>query len=103
MLARNWCVKLGLMMLMLWWTPTPKALAETPREQLQRTIDRVIEVLRTIRSVEEIERNKGLLREILLTRFDFTEMARRSLGSHWDHLDGKEEEFVLAFTQFIEG
>src|SRR3989442_11991530 len=103
MLPRNRYVKLGLMMLMLWWTPTPSVLAETPREQLQGTIDRVVEVLRTIRGAEDIERNKGLLRQILSARFDFTEMARRSLGNYWDNLNGKEEEFVLAFTQFIEG
>ncbi len=103
MLARNWYVKLGLMMLVLWWTPTPKVPAETPREQLQGTIERVMEVLHTIRGVEDIERNKGLLRQILSARFDFTEMARRSLGNYWNNLDGKEGEFVSAFTQFIEG
>ena len=56
MLPRNRYVKLGLMMLMLWRTPTPSVLAETPREQLQGTIDRVVEVLRTIRGAEEIGR-----------------------------------------------
>jgi phospholipid transport system substrate-binding protein len=62
-----------------------------------------MEVLQTIRSVEDIARSKGLLREIVSARFDFAEMARRSLGSQWTQLNGKEREFISAFTQFIEG
>lgn len=78
------------------------ALAQTPKVQLQGTIEQVMSVLATIRSADDIAKNKGLLEEILLTRFDFTEMARRSLGSQWNNLNGKEQEFVSAFTQFIE-
>ena len=80
----------------------PNAAAETAKEQLQGTIDRVIEVLRTIRSPEDIERNRNSLRRILLTRFDFAAMAEKSLGNHWKDLDGMKEEFVSAFTDFIE-
>jgi competence protein ComGC len=43
----------------------PNAAAETAKEQLQGSMDRVIEVLRTIRSPEDIERNRNSLREIL--------------------------------------
>ena len=103
MSRRNIYLKSGLIALVLFTCPVPKALAETPRRQLQGTIDRVMEVLGTIRSREDIERNKGLFRKILSTRFDFTEMARRSLGSHWNNLDGRQKEFVSVFTQFIEG
>lgn len=103
MLGRNTYVKSGLIALVLCFWPAPKVFAETPRQQLEGTIDRVMEVMRTIRSVEDIERNKALLRQILLTRFDFAEMARRSLGKHWNNLNGKEGEFVSTFTQFVEG
>jgi phospholipid transport system substrate-binding protein len=80
----------------------PNAAAETAKEQLQGSIDRVIEVLRTIRSPEDIERNRNSLREILLVRFDFAAMAKESLGTRWNDLKGKEEEFVSAFTDFVE-
>ena len=76
--------------------------AETAKEQLQGSIDRVIEVLRTIRSPEDIERNRNSLREILLVRFDFAAMAKESLGTRWNDLKGKEEEFVSVFTDFVE-
>jgi phospholipid transport system substrate-binding protein len=94
----------GLIILVLFLTFGPNAAAESAKAQLQGTIDRVIEVLRTIRSPEDIERNKGLVRQILMPRFDFAAMAQKSLGNHWKDLDGKEEEedFVSAFTDFVE-
>ena len=83
-------------------TFAPNAAAESAKEQLQGTMNRVIEVLRTIRGPEDIERNRSSLRQILLTRFDFTAMAEKSLGNHWKDLNGKEQEFVSAFTDFVE-
>ena len=72
------------------------------KEQLQSTIDHVIEVLRTIQSPEDIERNRQALRQVLLSRFDFAAMAHNSLGNRWNDLNGKEQEFVSAFTDFLE-
>ena len=91
----------GLVLLAL-FTFAPNATAGSPREQLQSTIDRVIEVLRTIRSPADIERNRNLLRRVLLTRFDFATMAQQSLGNRWSELNGTEVEFVSAFTDFVE-
>jgi phospholipid transport system substrate-binding protein len=100
--AKNKYLIFGLIVLVLFLELTAKASADSAKEQLQDTMDRVIEVLQTIRSAEDIERNKGLVRQILLTRFDFAAMAERSLGDHWKDLKGKEGEFVSAFTNFIE-
>jgi phospholipid transport system substrate-binding protein len=92
----------ALVISVLFLTFAPNAAAESAKEQLQGTIDRVIEVLRTIHSAEDIERNRSSVHQILLTRFDFAAMAEKSLGNHWKDLDGKEEEFVSAFTDFVE-
>src|SRR5215510_6715144 len=92
----------GLIVSLLFLTFAPNAAAESAREQLQGTIDRVSEILRTIRSAEDIERNRNSLRQILLTRFDFAAMAQKSLGNRWNDLNGNEEEFVSAFTDFVE-
>ena len=92
----------GLIISVLVLTFAPNAAAESAKEQLRGTIDRVIEVLRTIHSVEDIERNRNSLRQILLTRFDFAAMAEKSLGSRWKDLDGMKEEFVSTFTDFVE-
>ena len=95
-------VNFGLIVSLLFLMLASNASAESAREQLQGTIDRVIEILRTIRSAEDIERNRNSLRQILLTRFDFAAMAQKSLGNRWNDLNGKEEEFVSAFTDFVE-
>ena len=86
----------------LFLTFVPNAAVESAKEQLQGTMNRVVEVLRTIRGPEDIERNRKSLRQILLTRFDFAAMAKKSLGNHWKDLGGQEEEFVSTFTEFVE-
>ena len=67
----------GLIVSVLFLTFAPNAAAEGAKEQLQGTIDRVIEVLRTIQSAADIEKNRNSLRQILLTRFDFAAMAEK--------------------------
>lgn len=79
------------------------AMADTPKIQLQETMERVLQVTQTFRSQQDFLDNKGRLKEIIFPRFDFAEMARRSLGSRWSTLAGKEAEFVAAFMQFAEG
>ena len=102
MLAKYRYVNSALIVSVLFLTFAPNAAAESAKEQLQGTIDRVIEVLRTIRSPEGIEKNRKLLSEILLTRFDYEAMAQQSLGNRWVDLNDKEQEFVSAFADFVE-
>jgi len=94
-------LNLGLIVLVL-FTFAPNATAESPKEQLQGTVDRVIEVLRTIESPRDIEKNRNFLRQILLTRFDYAAMAQQSLGNRWVDLNDKEEEFISVFADFVE-
>src|SRR6266513_3260462 len=94
-------LNLGLMVWVL-VSFAPNATAEGLKEQLQSTVDRVIEVLRTIESPRDIEKNRNFLRQILLTRFDYAAMAQQSLGNRWVDLNGKEQEFVSAFADFVE-
>jgi len=76
---------------------------ETPKAQLQETMERVLALTQTFHSEKDFTDNKVQLKEIILPRFDFAEMARRSLGNRWSTLAGKEAEFVAAFMQFAEG
>jgi phospholipid transport system substrate-binding protein len=91
----------GLIVLVL-FTFASNAVAASPKEQLQDTIDRVIEVLQTIRSPQDIDKNRNALRQLLITRFDFAAMAQQSLGNRWSELNAKEAEFVSVFTDFVE-
>jgi phospholipid transport system substrate-binding protein len=66
-------------------------------------MERVMALTQTFHSEKDFTDNKARLKQILLPRFDFAEMARRSLGNRWSTLAGKEAEFVAAFMQFAEG
>jgi phospholipid transport system substrate-binding protein len=78
------------------------AIAETPKAQLEETIDQVLLLTQAFHSERDFADNKARLKEIILPRFDFAEMARRSLGNRWSTLAGKEADFIAAFIQFAE-
>ncbi len=78
------------------------AIAGSPQAQLQDTMDRVLALTQTFHSEADFIENKTRLRQIIFPRFDFAEMARRSMGKRWDTLVGKQAEFIAAFIQFAE-
>lgn len=69
--------------------------------QLRTTIDEFVTILVNT-PVAEL-RATGLPNQaldLIHGRFDFSEMTKRSLGSHWKSLEvGEQREFVDAFTQ----
>jgi phospholipid transport system substrate-binding protein len=75
--------------------------AGEPTAQLSATIDEFVRILADT-PVAEL-RAKGLPEKalaLIFSRFDFTEMTKRSLGPHWNPLAPMEQrEFVQAFTQ----
>ena len=71
-------------------------------KQLGATIDGFIPIIsKTPR--EELQAN-GLpesARKLIVARFDFSDMTKRSLGRHWGSLNGRDQkQFVDAFTQW---
>ena len=79
------------------------AMADMPKAQLQQTMESVLALTQTFQSEKDFTDNRARLKQIIMPRFDFAEMARRSLGNRWSALAGKEAEFVAAFIQFAEG
>jgi phospholipid transport system substrate-binding protein len=81
-------------------TPSP-LLAGEPSVQLSATINEFVNILVNT-PVAEL-RAKGLparAMELVFSRFDFSEMTKRSLGRHWGALaPADQREFVSAFTQ----
>lgn len=81
------------------------ASAETPTAQIKSTVDQVIKILADPglrQEAKRIERRK-LLKETLVPSFDFKEMGKRSLGSHWRRLRVDEQnEFVVLFRDLLE-
>jgi MlaC protein len=56
--------------------------AGAPRDQVRQTVDKLISILNDPQLKGEYKKNerRQKLKEVLYQRFDFTEMARRSLG-----------------------
>ncbi len=77
------------------------ASAGEPTSQLEATINEFISIL--VKTPVEQLRASGLPANALAlihSRFDFSEMTKRSLGSHWQALASADQrEFVEAFTQ----
>lgn len=76
------------------------AFAVTPTEQLQATIQQVLTIVNGSEG-QRAERRKEQLRETLMPRFDWVEMARQTLGKHWDNVPSRHDEFVSAFADFL--
>ena len=77
-----------------------EAWAQSPSEQIQQTVQQVITVVSASPGSSDRERRKAL-HEVLLPRFDFLEMAKRSLGKHWNKVPDRHNEFVAAFADFL--
>jgi phospholipid transport system substrate-binding protein len=76
--------------------------ASDATKQLSSTIDGFVPIIRNTPRAE-LQAN-GLpenARKLVLARFDFSEMTKRSLGQHWKSLNqGEQKQFVDAFTQW---
>jgi phospholipid transport system substrate-binding protein len=73
--------------------------ADSPTEQIQQTIEQVMKVVADPATSDE--QRKAMLRETLMPRFDWMEMAKQALGKHWSNAAGRENEFVSAFADFL--
>jgi phospholipid transport system substrate-binding protein len=89
---------IAVLLLVSWLTPM-SAFATTPTEQIQETIQQVLSVVRN--PANSHDQRKEMLRETLMPRFDWFEMARQTLGKHWSVAAGRENEFVGAFAEFL--
>jgi len=79
--------------------------AGVPGDQVRQTTDKLLAVLKDPQLKGESKKNerRDKLKELIYQRFDFTEMAKRSLGSEWRRRSPEEQkEFVKLFTGLLE-
>src|SRR3989338_11330333 len=104
MTSGNRTLLFGVMIVALLSGAMPARAGTTPTEEVQETIGQIVGVLQDpmVADGAAIAKRKALVREALAARFDFKEMAKRSLGNHWQSLVARQQEFVSLFTNFIE-
>ena len=74
--------------------------AGAPSDQTRATIEKVLAIL-TDSSVKSERLDR--LRQTIRPSFDFAEMAKRSLGSHWQRRNpAEQQEFIKLFTDLVE-
>jgi phospholipid transport system substrate-binding protein len=100
--VRQWLsLAAGLLMLL---SAGPGAAGQAA-DQLKQTVNQVLAILNdpTLRETAKAQERRQRLKEIIASRFDFSEMAKRSLGPHWQKRSPEEQkEFVQLFTTLLE-
>lgn len=80
------------------------ATAGLPTEQVRGTVDRVLAIVQDpkLKAADKLKERRELLRKMLSARFDFAEMARRSLGTEWRRINpAQQQQFVELFTDLL--
>lgn len=75
--------------------------AESPGPVVDRALQQSVAILGEASLGEEAKVER--LRKVVMPLFDFAEMSRRSLGSHWRRRTAEQrEEFTSLFTRLLE-
>lgn len=81
------------------------ALAGEPTDQVRQTVERVLSILqdKTLKGPAKTKERRTALRKVIGERFDFEEMAKRSLALHWKKRTPEEQkEFVELYSDLLE-
>src|SRR5215813_4154825 len=79
--------------------------AENPTAQIKATVDQVIQILTNpqLQGKGKKQQRRKKLREAIFVRFDFQQMAQRTLGAHWQRRTPEEQaEFIMVFSDLLE-
>ncbi len=104
-MGKNKTVYISLFLLFLYLLIPAPLRAGVPKEQVQTTVDKVLNILGDpqLKSENKKGERQSRLRQTIAPRFDFDEMAKRSLGAHWRRISPeKQQEFVKLFTDLLE-
>ena len=85
--------------------PVSPANAGAPAREIQGAIEKVLTILKDPKLQADSKRPERLdqLRQVVYSKFDFAEMAKRSLGAQWQRRSAEEQrEFVKLFTALME-
>jgi len=84
---------------------TVPGLAGEPSEKIKKTTDRILSIVANpaLKNPSRAQERKKLIRSVVDEQFDWEEMARRSLGRHWDQrTDEEKKEFVRLFADLLD-
>jgi len=95
----------GLVVFLLIFGLAGLALAGEPTERIKQTTDKIIAILQdpALQEPDKEPERKRRIRLVADERFNWREMARRSLARHWKkRTDQEKEEFVALYADLLE-
>jgi len=81
------------------------AYAGVPTDQMKQTIDKVIDILnnKELKKPVKVKERRTAIRKAVGEKFDFEEMAKRSLALYWKQRTPEEKkEFVSLYSDLLE-
>jgi phospholipid transport system substrate-binding protein len=70
--------------------------------EVQRTIDDVVSIAQQYQGKDQTKIRREKLREVINPRFDFDEMAKRSLGANWTQINPQQQDqFREVFSELL--
>lgn len=90
--------------LLVVWEPG-ESVAGPATDQVKGTVDQVLKILNdpTLKGEQKLKERRAKIRQVVLQRFGFTEMSKRSLGRYWNERTPQERtEFVGLYTDLLE-
>jgi phospholipid transport system substrate-binding protein len=81
------------------------ALGGEPTEKIRQTTDKIFSLVAdpSLQKPSKLEERRRLIRKAVDERFNWEEMARRSLARHWaQRTDEERKEFILLFGELLE-
>ncbi len=98
------CLQIIAFLILLSYSLSNAAVAN-PKVAVQSTIDAVLETLKdtTLSLSTNKEKRRNKIKELIRERFDYEEMAKRSLARHWrERTPQEKDEFVSIFRDLLE-
>ena len=99
------CLWRGIVILFLIFGISVPVMAGAPTEQIKLATDKIISIVTDagLKEPARAEERRKLIRKVVDERFDWEEMARRSLARHWaQRTDDEKREFVSLFSDLLE-
>ncbi len=95
----------GVLMLLLATAAPASAQNEAPVQELKNRVDRAVQTLSdpALKGPSQVAERRARVRKIADEIFDFSEMAKRAMGVHWQQLQpGDRERFVRSFSDLLD-
>jgi phospholipid transport system substrate-binding protein len=85
--------------------PAGSAYAGAPTNEIKQTVDKVLDILKNkeLKKPANEKKRRAEIRKVVSERFDFADMAKRSLGIYWGQRTPEErKEFVPLYTDLLQ-